>query len=64
MTEQVAVADEEQAMVTQDVAKNVVNIEHKSMESATGSTQITTTAKEQAMLAVTLQDISTIFKIS
>lgn len=64
MTEQVAVAVEEQAMVTQDVAKNVVNIEHKSMESATGSTQITTTAKEQAMLAVTLQDISTIFKIS
>ncbi len=64
MTEQVAVAVEEQAMVTQDVAKNVINIEHKSMESATGSTQITTTAKEQAMLAVTLQDISTIFKIS
>ncbi|OUR82321.1 chemotaxis protein [Colwellia psychrerythraea] len=64
MTEQVAVAVEEQAMVTQDVAKNVVTIEHKSMESATGSTQITTTAKEQAMLAVTLQDISTIFKIS
>lgn len=64
MTEQVAVAVEEQAMVTQDIAKNVINIEHKSMESATGSTQITTTAKEQAMLAVTLQDISTIFKIS
>ena len=64
MTEQVAVAVEEQAMVTQDVAKNVVTIEHKSMESATGSTQITTTAKEQAILAVTLQDISTIFKIS
>ena len=64
MTEQVAVAVEEQAMVTQDVAKNVVTIEHKSMESATGSTQITTTAREQAILAVTLQDISTIFKIS
>lgn len=64
MTEQVAVAVEEQAMVTQDVAKNVVNIEHKSMESTTGSTQITATAKEQAMLAVTLQDISTMFKIS
>jgi methyl-accepting chemotaxis protein len=64
MTEQVAVAVEEQAMVTLDVAKNVVNIEHKSMESTTGSTQITATAKEQAMLAVTLQDIATMFKIS
>lgn len=64
MSEQVAVAVEEQAMVTQDVAKNVVNIEHKSMQSTTGSTQITATAKEQAMLAVTLQDIAIMFKTS
>jgi methyl-accepting chemotaxis protein len=64
MTDQVAVAVEEQAMVTQDVAENVVNIEHKSMESTTGSTQITATAKEQAMLAVSLQDIANTFKIS
>ncbi|MFT5755669.1 MAG: methyl-accepting chemotaxis protein [Alteromonadaceae bacterium] len=64
MTEQVAVAVEEQAMVTQDVAENVVNIEHKSIQSTTGSTQITATAKEQAMLALTLQDIATTFKTS
>jgi len=64
MTEQVAVAVEEQAMVTQDVAENVVNVEHRSMDSTTGSTQITATAREQAMLAVTLQDIATTFKIS
>jgi len=63
MTEQVAAAVEEQAMVTQDVAKNVVNIEQKSMESTTGSTQITTTAREQAMLAATLQEIVSTFKI-
>ena len=63
MTEQVAVALEEQAMVTQDVAKNVVSVEQKSMESTTGATQIASTAKEQAHLATTLQDISTAFKI-
>ena len=63
MTEQVAVAVEEQAMVTLDVAKNVVHIEQKAIETTTGSTQITTTAKEQAIHAVTLQDIATMFKI-
>jgi len=63
MNEQVAVAIEEQAMVTQDVAKNVVNIEQKSMESTTGSTQISATAREQAILAVALQEIAVTFKI-
>ncbi|HCM47159.1 MAG TPA: methyl-accepting chemotaxis protein [Colwellia sp.] len=63
MTEQVAVAVEEQAMVTLDVAKNVVHIEQKAIETTTGSTQITATAKEQAIHAVTLQDIATMFKI-
>lgn len=63
MTEQVAAAVEEQSMVTRDIAKNVVNIESTSMESTTGSTQITATAKEQAMLAVSLQDIATTFRI-
>jgi len=63
MTEQVAAAVEEQAMVTQDVAKNVVSVEEKSMQSTTGATQIAATAKEQANLATTLQDISIAFKI-
>jgi methyl-accepting chemotaxis protein len=63
MTEQVAVAVEEQAMVTQDVAKNVISVEQKSMESTTGATQIAVTARQQASLATTLQDISASFKI-
>jgi len=63
MTEQVAVAVEEQAAVTQDVAKSVINVEHESVASATGATQISTTAQEQALLAVTLQDIVSAFKI-
>ncbi|TWX55651.1 methyl-accepting chemotaxis protein [Colwellia hornerae] len=63
MTEQVAAAVEEQAMVTQDVARNVVSVEQKSMESTTGATQIAATAREQANLATSLQDISVAFKI-
>jgi methyl-accepting chemotaxis protein len=63
MTEQVAVAVEEQATVTQVVAKNVVSVEEKSMESTTGATQIAATAQEQANLATTLQNISTAFKV-
>jgi methyl-accepting chemotaxis protein len=63
MTEQVATAVEEQAMVTQDLAKNVVSVEQKSMESTTGATQIAATARQQANLSTTLQDISVAFKI-
>lgn len=63
MTEQIATAIEEQAVVTQDVAQNVVNVEQRSMESTTGATQIAVTAKEQAQLATTLQDIAHSFKI-
>ena len=63
MTEQIATAIEEQAVVTQDVAQNVVNVEEKVIESTTGATQIAVTAKEQALLATTLQDIAQSFKI-
>jgi len=63
MTEQVATAIEEQAVVTQDVAENVVTVEQKSMESTTGATQIATTAKEQAQLATTLQDVANSFTV-
>lgn len=62
MTEQVATAIEEQSVVTEDVAKNVVMIEQESMEATTGATQIATTAKEQAVLATTLQEIAQTFK--
>lgn len=63
MTEQIATAIEEQAVVTQDVAKNVVTIEQKSMESTTGATQIASTARSQAELALVLQDIANSFKV-
>jgi methyl-accepting chemotaxis protein len=63
MTEQIATALEEQSVVTQDVAKNVVTIEETSMEATTGATEIATTSKEQAQLATTLQDIANTFKI-
>lgn len=63
MTEQIATAIEEQAVVTQDVAKNIVEVEQRSMESTTGATQIADTAKEQAQLAASLQDIASIFKV-
>ena len=63
MTEQIATAIEEQAVVTQDVAQNVVTVAEKSMGSTTGATEIATTAKEQAKLATTLQDIANSFHI-
>lgn len=63
MTDQIATAIEEQAMVTQDVAQNVVAVEEKSVESTEGANQIAVTAKEQAKLATSLQDIASTFKV-
>lgn len=63
MTEQIATAIEEQAIVTQDVAKNVVSVEEKSIETTTGANQILLTAQEQARLAASLQDIASTFKV-
>jgi len=62
MTEQIATAVEEQSVVTQDIAQNVVSVEEKSMASTTGATQIAVTAKEQALLAASLQNIASAFK--
>lgn len=64
LTEQVAVAVEEQSVVTQEVAQNVVNIEGKSLESVTGSKQIVATAQHQALLAASLQDTANTFIVS
>ena len=63
MTDQIATAIEEQAVVTQDVAQNVVNIEEKATETTTGADQISATAKEQARLAISLQDLASTFKV-
>jgi methyl-accepting chemotaxis protein len=63
MADQIATAIEEQAVVTQDVAQNVVAVEQKSMESTEGANQIAITAREQARLASSLQDIASTFKV-
>lgn len=63
MADQIATAIEEQAVVTQDVAQNVVTVEQKSMESTEGANQIAITAKEQAKLASTLQEMAKTFKV-
>lgn len=63
MTDQIATAIEEQAVVTQDVARNVVSVEEKSVETTEGANQILATAKEQARLAVSLQDMANTFKV-
>ena len=62
MTEQIATATEEQAVVTQDIAQNVMAVEQKSTESTTGETQIAATEKEQAELATSLKELSNTFK--
>ncbi len=63
MTDQIATAIEEQAVVTQDVAQNVVAIEEKSVETTAGASQIFVTAKEQAKLATSLQELANSFKV-
>lgn len=63
MTDQIATAIEEQAVVTRDVARNVVSVEEKSRETTTGANQIAVTAKEQAKLATSLQDMASQFKV-
>lgn len=63
MTEQVATAIEEQSVVTQDVAQNIVSIEQMSAETTAGASQIASTAKEQAHLSASLQDLANRFKI-
>ena len=63
MTEQVATAIEEQSVVTQDVAQNIVKIEQMSEETTTGATQIASTAREQAHLATSMQDLANRFKV-
>lgn len=63
MTDQIAAAIEEQAVVTQDVARNVVSVEEKSVETTAGADQISVTAKEQARLAASLQDMANTFKV-
>lgn len=63
MTDQIATAIEEQAVVTQDVARNVVSVEEKSVETTKGADEISVTAKEQANLAAALQETASIYKV-
>ncbi|KFI09468.1 methyl-accepting chemotaxis protein [Vibrio coralliilyticus] len=64
MTDQIATATEEQAVVTQDIAKNVVSVEEASTHATTGASQIASTAQEQAQLASSLKSLAATFKIS
>ena len=63
MINQISFSVEEQATVSQEIAKNIVNVEQKSMASTTGASQIAATAIEQAQLAVKLQDVTRAFKV-
>ena len=63
MTDQISTAIEEQAVVTQDIAQNVVTVEEKSMETTKGADEIATTAKEQSKLAASLQALASTFKV-
>ena len=63
MTDQIATAVEEQAVVAQDVVHNIIAVEQKSVETTTGANQIAATAKEQEKLATSLQDIANTFKV-
>lgn len=63
MTDQIATAIEEQAVVTQNVARNVISVEEKSIETTAGADQISATAKEQARLAISLQNMANTFKV-
>jgi methyl-accepting chemotaxis protein len=64
MTDQIATATEEQAVVTQDIAKNVVSVEEVSTHATTGASQIASTAQDQAQLASSLKNLAAAFKIS
>ncbi|MCF6193343.1 MAG: methyl-accepting chemotaxis protein [Kangiellaceae bacterium] len=63
LSEQVAVAVEEQSTVTEDVARNIVGIEQKSTSSTLAAAEIATTSREQAKLASDLEGISSQFKV-
>lgn len=63
MTEKIAESIEQQSIVTQEVAKNIVNIEEKSIESTVGATQIASTAKAQKELAIKLKDMAHSFRV-
>lgn len=61
MTEQIAVAAEEQVKVTQDVAGNVMRIEEKSISSAKGAEQIAATTQAQAQISSELKELAKVF---
>jgi len=63
MTEQISVAAEEQATVTQDIAKNIINVEQKSHGATTDANEIASTAIEQAQLAQQLRTLAHQFTV-
>ncbi len=63
MTEQVATAAEQQVAVTQELSQNVLMVDSKSQASAVGAEQISGAAREQAQMALGLQDLSSKYAI-
>ena len=59
----VATAVDQQSIVAQEVAQNIVTIEEQASESTTGAEQIAVTAREQAELATSLQHLASTFNV-
>jgi len=63
MTENISVAAQQQASVTQDIANNLNNIEQKSQVVTLDAAEIASTAVEQAHLAQQLRMLAEKFKV-
>lgn len=63
MNTQIASAAEEQSAVTEEMNRNIININHVSEQTATGATQTTAASEELARLAANLQGLIGQFKI-
>ena len=63
MTQQIAVASEQQVSTAAEINRNILNIDSKSQQSAEGAEQISIAARNQAQLATNLQTLATAFEI-
>jgi len=59
----IASAAEEQAQVAREVDRNIVNIRDLSLQSASGSNQISASSHELSRLAADLNNVVTRFKV-
>lgn len=59
----IAVAAEQQLIVSNDVSKNIADIDRNGTEISTGSDQIEIVAAEQSKLAAMLQDLALVYRV-